>query len=50
MNVPIWIMMGFHQIEQQDAQNMNNDTFYRLPVTSAQCNIGTEKYLDAGFY
>ena len=27
---------------------MNNDTFYRLHVTSAQCIIGTEKYPDAG--
>ena len=26
---------------------MNNDTFYRPPVTSAQCNIGTEKYTDS---
>ena len=25
---------------------MNNDTFYRPPVTSAQCIIGTEKYPD----
>ena len=27
---------------------MNNDTFYRLLVTSAQCIIGTEKYPDSG--
>ena len=27
---------------------MNNDTFCRLPVTSCQCVIGTEKYPDAG--
>ena len=27
---------------------MNNDTFCRLPVVSAQCIIGTEKYPDAG--
>ena len=27
---------------------MNNDTFYRLPVTSAQCIIETEKYPDSG--
>ena len=27
---------------------MNNDTFCRLPVVSAQCIIGTEKYTDAG--
>ena len=27
---------------------MNNDTFCRLPVTSAQCVVGTAKYTDAG--
>ena len=27
---------------------MNNDTFCRLPVVSAECIIGTEKYPDAG--
>ena len=27
---------------------MNNDTFLRLPVSSAQCIIGTEEYPDAG--
>ena len=26
---------------------MNNDTFYRLPVTSTQCINGTEKYPDS---
>ena len=26
---------------------MNNDSFYRPPVTSAQCIIGTEKYPDS---
>ena len=29
---------------------MNNDTFCRLPVSSAQCIIGTEKYPDAGIF
>ena len=41
--IPIWIIIGFQQRERHDSQNMNNDTFYRLPVTSSQCNIGTEK-------
>ena len=26
---------------------MNNDSFYRPPITSAQCTIGTEKYPDS---
>ena len=48
MNVPIWIIIGFQQQDSQDSQNLNNDTFYRLPVVSAQCIIGTEKYPDSG--
>ena len=47
MNVPIWIIIGFQQQDRQDSQNLNNDTFCRLPVVSAQCVIGTEKYPDA---
>ena len=41
MNVPIWIIIGFQQQDKQDSQNLNNDTFCRLPVVSAQCIIGT---------
>ena len=48
MNVPIWIIIGFQQQDRQDSQNLNSDTFCRLPVVSAQCVIGTEKYPDAG--
>ena len=48
MNVPIWIFIGFQQQGRQDSQNLNNDTFCRIPVVSAQCIIGTEKYPDAG--
>ena len=47
VNVPIWIIVGFQQRERQDSQNLANDTFYRPPVTSAQCIIGTEKYHDS---
>ena len=47
LNVPIWIIVGFQQRDRQDSQNLNNDTFYRPPVTSAQCIIGTEKYPDS---
>ena len=43
INNPIWIIVGFQQQDRQDSQNQNNDTFYRPPVTSAQCIIGTEK-------
>ena len=50
MNVPIWIIIGFQIRDRQHSQNLNNDTFCRLPVVSAQCIIGTEKYLDAGMF
>ena len=46
INVPIWVYVAFQQMDRQNDQNLNNDTFYRPPVTSAQCIIGTEKYLD----
>ena len=44
INVPIWIIVAFQQNDRQNDQNLNNDTFYRPLVTSAQCIIGTEKY------
>ena len=47
-NIPVWIIIGFQQSTRQNSQNENNDTFYRPPVTSAQCNIGTENYPDSG--
>ena len=47
INVPIWIIVGFQQSDRQHDQNLNNDTFYRPPVTNAQCIIGTEKYPDS---
>ena len=34
---------GFEQRARQDSQKLKNDTACRLPATSAQCNIGTEK-------
>ena len=48
MNVLIWIIIGFQQQDRQDSQNLNDDTFCRLPIVSAQCIIGTEKYPDTG--
>ena len=47
INVPIWIFVAFQQNDRQNDQNLNNDTFYRPLVTSAQCIIGTEKYPDS---
>ena len=43
--------MDFHIFQQSDGQqdqNLNIDTFYKLPVPSAQCITGTEKYPDVG--
>ena len=47
INFPIWIIVGFQQSDRQRDQNLNNDTFYRPPVISAQCIIGNEKYPDS---
>ena len=43
------IYVVFQQSDRQHDQNLNNDTSCRLPFTSAQCNIRTEKYPDAAF-
>ena len=48
INTPIWNFFGFRQRDRQDSQNLNSDTFYRPPVTSAQCIIGTEKNPESG--
>ena len=47
-NQVIWTTIGFQERDGQDSQNLNIDSFCRLPVTSAQCLICTEKYPDAG--
>ena len=47
VNVPIWIYVAFQQHDRQHDQNLNNDTFYRMPVTSAQCIIGIENNPDS---
>ena len=46
VNVPIWVFIGSRQSDRENDQNLNNVNFYRMPVTSAQCIIGTEKYPD----
>ena len=47
INIPTWIFVGFQQNDRQHDQNLNNDTFVRLPVISAQVVIGTERYPDS---
>ena len=49
INIPTWIFVAFQQNDRQHDQNLNNDTFVRLPVISAQVVIGTERYPDSGF-
>ena len=44
VNVPIWIYVFFQQKDRQHDQNLDNDTFVRLPVISAQVVIGTDRY------
>ena len=48
INVPIWVFVVFQQMDRQNDQNLNNDTFARLPVISAQVVTGTERYPDTG--
>ena len=46
INVPIRIFVGFQEVDRQNSQNLNNDTFCRPPVTSAHVVIGKERYPD----
>ena len=48
VNVPIWNYVVFRQKNRQNDHNLNNDTFVRPPITSAQVIIGTEKNPDNG--
>ena len=48
VSIPTWIFIAFQQNDRQHDQNLNNDTFVRLPVISAQVVIGTERYPDSG--
>ena len=41
ISLPIYIIVW------QNDQNLNNDSFYRPPVTSAQCIFSTKKYPDS---
>ena len=47
INIPTWVFVAFQQNGRQHDQNLNNDTFVRLPVISAQVVIGTERYPDS---
>ena len=47
IHIHIWYLVGFQQRDRQDLQSLNNDTFYRLSITSAECLIGTEKDRDS---
>ena len=49
INIPTWKYVAFQQNDRKHDQNLNNDTFVRLPVISAQVVIGTERYPDSGF-
>ena len=47
INIPTWIFVVFQQNDRQHDQNLNNDTFVRLLVISAQVVIETERYPDS---
>ena len=46
INLPTWVFVAFQQNDRQHDQNLNNDSFVRLQVISAQVVIGTERYPD----
>ena len=46
IDVPIWRLVGFQPQDRQTSQNLNIDTFFRLPVTNDQGIIGIEKQTD----
>ena len=48
INIPTWLFVAFQQNVRQHDQKLNNDTFVRLPVISAQVVIGTERYPVSG--
>ena len=48
VNVPMRIYVVFQQNDRQHDQILNNDTFVRLSVITAQVVIGTERYPDTG--
>ena len=47
INVPIWVFVALQRRNRQDSQKLNIDTFYRPPVTTAQCINRTEKNPDS---
>ena len=47
INIPTWVSVAFQQNDRQHDQNLNNDTFVRLPVISALVVIGTERDPDS---
>ena len=50
INVSTWIIVGFQQRDRRGSQNLNNDTIYRPPVTSAQCILEQKNILILLFY
>ena len=50
INISTNKFVDFQQREREICQNLNNDTFYRLPATSAQCIFGTEEYPDSAIF
>ena len=50
VNNLFFIFIEFQQQNQRGAQKSKIDFFCRLPVLSAQCVFGTEKYTDSGIF
>ena len=46
-NKLVFVTVGFKQRDRLNNQKLNNRIFETLPINSAHCKIGTEKYPDA---
>ena len=47
-STPSFIIVGFQARNKIESQRHNNAIFYRLPISNANCKIGSEKHPDVG--
>ena len=50
IKIPIWVYVVFQQNDKQQYKKLNNNTFVRLPIISAQVVIGTDNFPTVAFY
>ena len=49
-NNPIWILVGFQQMDGQNSRNLKNHTIYIPPVTGTHVVIDKRRYLDNSLF